>query len=315
MESFGNHAFLQACQDVNKNKSKLTTFLQAFHSVCKKYASAVENDVSLSEGRLGESMGRITICVKGLLSLVSVSFSDASSSHSLRSYDGECLFMMTLKDLLCNPQWTRLFDDLVSKGSGTLLHTEELLKLEENMAKEDISAEDFSACVTRLPILKRAMRAGSTSQLEKVLYKRLVTAGQRLIADQHEKPQMSLVSVVTNGLHLFRETQGVLQLIGKIDAWKQTNMVSLACSELAAIGDVYMEARHNHDEIPEDNYMPALQKLLEGIRQLDTLSLDILSSLQHVFWWHFRVLAKNFEDQCGANNCCHMVAGSALASN
>lgn len=185
--------------------------------------------------------------------------------------------------------WLMLFDDLVAKGSSSITMAPELAELTTKLEETEptkLTPEMLNLLATRIPVLKKSMRSGSTSGVEKLLYKRVVALAQEV--GKVDGMSVSLLDALQSGLSLFRETTGVLQLLSKLDVFRKEQLPALCSVEIRQQLVVYPEDPAS--DVPADSLWPSLQRLVHALRMVEELDAGLFPGLKLAVWWHFRVL-------------------------
>ena len=229
--SFGNPALLKMIQDGSKKRSKLVPLLESFAKVCldwDKVMAAPDSDYD-SESVWVPAMDFMKLCTRGLLSLLSAvpghMGSNISDCNDLRKYTGTNLFMTTVRDaILQSDFWTRLYDDLVSKGTASMKLAPELASLTERLQASNVDEKVLAHAVARIPELKKQMRAGACSDIDKLMYKKLVNLAQGVLKKEETDVTMGLLESLISGLCLFKSTEGVLQLLQKLEQYQKKDL-------------------------------------------------------------------------------------------
>lgn len=187
-------------------------------------------------------MERMAFVCRALLALLSPQLLHGALPthvHDLMNYKGgnvlECSFRDTLSD---HAWWTKVWNDLIIKGSGTVTLQPELDSLEKRLDSEKsgtLSLGFLCEVADRLPYLKKNMRSGCTAMFEKGTYKAVVKVASSLLGDEQTAVSGTFLEKLMAVLLLFRDTPGVLPLIQKLEAYKKDRSVDLACFELAEI--------------------------------------------------------------------------------
>ena len=300
VECFGCQSFLNALGDPVKHRYKLTLLLEKFADSIATMEKIDEDDLAAGKDALSEvaphccaAYRRIKMVVHGLLGMLSLVPQNkgctAADANKLKSYSGKDLLECSCRDILKSTKaWQALFDDLVSKGSSSITMAPELAELTELLEKtepDQLDADLLSRCATRVPYLKKQMRQGSVSGLEKLLYKKAIMMAQEI--NKLDGLSLSVLDALHSVVSLFRETQGVLQLLSRLDSFRKDKMGSLSTAEVELQLKKYPAT--SEEDVPCDLW-PVLQKLLGGLRMMESLDENLAEGLQRCVWWHLRIL-------------------------
>ena len=169
-----------------------------------------------------------------LLSPVPVKNSQAKDATQARKYNGDSLFLSSVRDVLVqNDGWNKLYEDLVLRGASTITMQAELEDLLTQFEEKAVNLAMLQSILARLPVLKKQTRSGATSSLEKVVYKKVVGVANML--GQCEGLTTGFVTAIGKVLMMFKETPGVLQLLGKVEQYKKQHASELASEEVLAM--------------------------------------------------------------------------------
>ena len=187
-------------------------------------------------------MDRMASICRAFLALLSVQPLHGpapSNVNDLMNYKGADVLESSFRDALSgNTWWTKLWNELIIKGSGTVTLQPELDSLQQILDSEnaqELSLSFLQQVAERLPYLKKNMRSGCTASFEKGTYKAVVRIASSLLGDKEKVVSGSYLEKLLAVLLLFRETPGVLQLLQKLEAYKKDRAVDLACFEVAEI--------------------------------------------------------------------------------
>lgn len=298
---FGNPALFDLIQDGNKKRSKLVPLLEGFAKVCLDWEKVLSNPDSGydTDSFWVSAMDVIKLCTRGLLTLLSVVPNHLGSSISdcndLRKYNGSNLFMTRVRDTILETDfWTRLYDDLVSRGTASMKLAPELSLLTERLQASKVDEKTLAQAVARIPEMKKQMRAGACSDIDKVLYKKLVSLSKGVLNKEETDVTMGVLETLISGLGLYKSTEGVLQLLQKLEQYQKKECKALAACEIKFCIEEYPTSVDA--DMPEEGFAKPLAKLAEMCDQLETLTPSILSKLKLVSWWHFRELHGKAEE-------------------
>ena len=290
--------------EASKHRSRLQLLLEGFADLAGEFEQykADQND-DLVDGLLPlvKATERIGANARGLLAMACVipnhKGCTAAQANALRAYTGGSLLEATLRDIVAsNSWWQRMYDDLVTKGAGSITHAKHLKDLTDEVAQaQQVDAALFRKCVAALPIFKKNMRQGACADLEKILYKQAVVVARELEANKTVEIGLSLCDSVIEVLAVFKETPGVLQMISKMEGMKQANMSSMCAVE---IKDLFQAYPDKNADIPEHFFQEALKRLVQAMRQVEVTHASLIPGLKNVIWWHFRILQSVFQAAC-----------------
>lgn len=232
-ESFGNASFTNAIAEADKQKGKLKAILQEFLHVQERFAqvAAVDSsgsaDSSSAAKPFAAGFERIEWICKGLLALLCVEPSyQAIHCTNLRGYKGDDLALLSIKHSLTTlPFWMKLYDDFITKGVQTSKMHPALLQMTKSLQVGDgdtaaISDKSLLEAVEQVPSMKKMMRVGATSEVEKLLFHALSGEGKAIIAGERPTLSMGRLEIVISGLGMYRDASGTLQILQKLDAFK-----------------------------------------------------------------------------------------------
>lgn len=230
-ESFGNTSFVNAIAEADKQKGKLKTILQEFLRVQENFAqvAAVDSSGSADSSEAAKPFAaafeRMENICKGLLALLCVEPSyQAIHCTNLRGYKGDDLTLLSIKESLTTlPFWMKLYDDFVTKGVQTSKLHPTLVQVSKSLDVGDtaaISDKSLREAVEQIPSMKKMMRSGATSEVEKLLYQALLGEAKAIIAGERPTLSMSRLDIVISGLGMYRDASGTLQTLQKLDAFK-----------------------------------------------------------------------------------------------
>lgn len=191
----------------------------------------------MKESLLGKAMARIGVAARAFVALLSLTPSRSASAadvNQIVKYKGQELLECTLRDIISsNPFWSKLWDDLLLKGSANVAMAPELKGFTGALENsQELEPRVLSQFIQRLPQLKKQMRAGSCASLEKLAYKRFVQMATNI---QESNASLGTIDLLTGGLMLFKDTPGVLQLIGKLETYRKENISLLASREVTVL--------------------------------------------------------------------------------
>ena len=304
MESFGCSSFLAVLGEASKNRSRLQVLLEGYADLVSEFEEFKADQGDLEDSLLPvvKAIDRIGASVRGLLAMACVipnhKGSTAAHANAVRGYTGSSLLEATLRDIVAsNSWWQRMYDDLVTKGAGSIAHSSELRDLTNALTEaEQMDAALFRKCVAKLPVFKKQMRQGACADLEKVLYKQAVVVARELEANKTAEIGLSLCDSVIEALGVFKETPGVLQMIAKVEATKQANMSAMCAVEIKDLFKAYPD--NKEADIPGHFFQDALKRLVAAMRQMEVTHESLLPGLKNALWWHFRILHSVFQAAC-----------------
>jgi len=226
-----------------------------------------------------------------LLTPVPVKNSQAKDATQARKYNGDSLFLCSVRDLLVqNDGWNKLYEDLVLRGASTITMQAELEDLLTQFREKEVNLAMLQSILCRLPVLKKQTRSGATASLEKVVYKKVVAVANML--GQFEGLTTSFVTAIGKVLMMFKETQGVLQLLGKVEQYKKQHGSELASEEVLAMLKSFPADKDV--DLPAD-LEASTQCLVVALRQFETVGLNVKRGLKVALFWNFRMLNLKFE--------------------
>ena len=156
------------------------------------------------------------------------------------------------------------------------------------------NADVLQSVVTDLPSMKASMRHGAVADLEKLLYKRLVEIAKNAVAGEPIGFDLgvTILDTILNGLRLFKDTAGVLQLVQKVEQFKKKELKNLSGLEIKLQLDKYPADRSSDfpHGFEQDGFESVLVQLVPMLDQLDHFNVDLQLKMKHAVYWHFRFL-------------------------
>ena len=297
-------AFKDVLADPSSAKQRLLLLCEGFVTKLQEWRQKKESGHKFSyvvgnsdddRSAIEFQLERLRVLFLGLLALLAVTPGHLGCSvfhiNALRSHKGGNSMEAWVRDVLTESEWwTRLYDDMIVKSAASTTLAPDLAALTADFSQDGHPTQDALAKAKKLlPNLRKSMRAGSTNELEKIMLKKLLVLAKEILAGEYKDKELSLglVNSVYDCLGLHTQTNGVLQLIQKIDAWRHSQVSVLARQEIMALLPRYPEERDG--DMP-DNLKESLDMLVAAFEQVADLdfSPELFKGLEKVLFWHFR---------------------------
>lgn len=194
--------------------------------------------------------------------------------------------------------WSRLYDDLVSKGVQTMTLQPELESLLTKLEADKLEPDVLALATEKVPHFKKVMRQGCTADLEKVFYKKAVETAKSFMSGEVSASGFGLTYLenLTVGLQFFKDTPGVLQVVQKLESYKKKELTNLSSQEILLVlkkypADPLSDFPAEHEA---DGFEPLLKKLASLLDQVTEFS-GGKQHLKTAVLWHFRFLHSQLE--------------------
>ncbi|CAK9027019.1 Uncharacterized protein SCF082_LOCUS17742 [Durusdinium trenchii] len=222
-----------------------------------------------------------------------------SDVNQLRKYRGQDVLTTTVRDCIGKEGfWSRLYDDLVSKGVQTMTLQPELESLLTKLEADKLEPDVLALATEKVPHFKKVMRQGCTADLEKVFYKKAVETAKSFMSGEVSASGFGLTYLenLTVGLQFFKDTPGVLQVVQKLESYKKKELTNLSSQEILLVlkkypADPLSDFPAEHEA---DGFEPLLKKLASLLDQVTEFS-GGKQHLKTAVLWHFRFLHSQLE--------------------
>ena len=294
MDSFGNTSMLAAMNEPAKYKSKLLCLMTAFCRFGKAWEKHKGDDMPEEE----DLPVLLSGVAKGVCVLLTPFPEDGAGAEDLQkvlNYTGtNSLILATYRDILAKQTfWVRQTQELITKGSATMMLGPKMKELQTLLQDPgSVSASLINECTGHLPDFRKRMRSGSTTEFEKVFLSQLSASAEEFL----KKPSsLSLASALLDGLQLFAQAKGVLQMVAKLDSMRAGQMPKLAYEDLKAVLSRY-PAPSAETAVPSDCLTKKLKEVSDMLSQVDpSLAGELLPCFRPMAYWSFRQVRVQFQ--------------------
>lgn len=251
MDAFGNTSVMTALADPGKFRHKILVLMTEFSKFGMLFEEHAKD--SLEPDDVPVLIGNVARAFCVLLTPFAKHGASASHLQKVTSYKGTSVVMQAFKEIIQkNPIWQRFVNELVSKGAATATWGSKLDELVESLQNtEKFSSAFFAEAASLFPKMKSEMRSGSTDLLEKLLLLKTQTAADEFLGGQMAMRSVSMADALISCLGCFHASKGVLQLVSKLNSFKESNAVDLAKQEIMDVLSSYPRAS-SELPVPED---------------------------------------------------------------
>lgn len=321
MESLACSYFTDMMADVGINKEKVLRIAEMYLDEFNRSIETIKAlpaPINLVLGRFRRIASAAVCLIHPLPGHMNSSAADVTD---LRKYKGPEVAEATVRNLLTckevkrgdvmvpNP-WTKLHDELITKGQFTLSHLDELRNLEAKLEKLEsenpglgCSMEELDILVTNLPPLHKGMREGMCKKAMELLKNQLLGMAKSLLnirneedLSQHNKGH-HFVSLIQKGLGSFETAAGVPKMIRDLSTWSRQFGKLLSKCEMLQVAENYPEDPH-----VEPDSFPKLKALDFFVQAAFACGKEILSKtfkeegggdvLAKTLGWNFMIIEK-----------------------
>lgn len=322
MESLACSNFTDMMADVGLHKEKVLRIAEMYLHEFNANTGAIKDlpgPINLVLGRFRRIASAMVCLIHPLPGHMNSSAADVTD---LRKYKGPEVAEATVRNMIAakevkrgdvmvpNP-WTKLHDELITKGQFTLSHLGELRALESKLEKLEsekpglgCAMEEIGILVTSLPPLHKGMREGicknAMGKLKDLLLgmaKALLEIKDEAGLSQHNKGHQ-FVSVIQQGLGCFEATPGVPKLIKELTTWSNNFGKLLSKCEMVQVAKNYPEDPH-----VEPDAFPTLKALDFFVQAAGACGKEMMSKafkedeggkalLAKTLGWNFMIIEK-----------------------
>lgn len=95
-----------------------------------------------------------------------------------------------------------------------------------------VDEKALAQAVARIPELKKQMRAGACSDIDKLMYKKLVLLAKGVFSKEETDVTLGLLESLISGLSMYKNTEGVLQLLQKLEQYQKKDLGHVSSKSL-----------------------------------------------------------------------------------
>lgn len=274
-----------------QNKGKLHALAQSYLEV-----DACELQASLPDA-LSNACDRATMICKCIMCLISptpgASGSKPVDVNGVLGYKGQNSVLVLLKDELKRKDWTKLWDEVLAKYSGSQQLLPEVQRVMNGLKEQPINPDVLAEVCGKIAAWKKACREGMLDELEQLLGRALHASGKEMLENDGKGATMHLLELIQKGLGLFLDKDS-FDLCSRLSKLQTKVGADLWLSDLLNI------LKKNYPETCDDsagvsdeggeklNELVTILQMKLGVSGV--LNPAAKAHLQSALFWHFRDL-------------------------
>jgi hypothetical protein len=220
------------------------------------------------------------MCIAGLIDpMPGYCGSSPADVTLITTYKGSEIFESTLKILVTHknaPFWGSQYDEFLKTATTATLSAPFLKRHLSALAlmpgsHDGPSPEAIKAAIKDLPDLRQGLRQGATAQMETLLLTALVNSGRLMMLQADLSQGSDSVNMVMNGLGLFMNKDGVLDLCRELTAWRGKMSANMSAHDFGN----YMKDAINSQTASKQQYNTNNKNDKYNINNKNNINIDV----------------------------------------